>query len=72
MRALIEHPADPRKSKYEQSFTAAFESAKVIVKLIAIGYPKLEMLMLRLHGIWASALASAVRLLNSREQTDAN
>ena len=59
-RALIEHPADPRKSAYERSFTATFESAKVILKLIVIGYPKLETFLLRLHPIWANSLASAV------------
>ena len=62
-RALIESAADPRKSVYAPSFFSAFESSKILLKLVILGYPKLEMFLLRLHPIWANSLASAVRVL---------
>lgn len=48
------------KSVYAASFTAALESAKILLRMLVLTYPKLEMHLLRLHPIWANSLASAV------------
>ncbi|KAH8110132.1 fungal-specific transcription factor domain-containing protein [Phellopilus nigrolimitatus] len=59
-RAMLESPSDPLHSPFARSFLATYRSATVILAIVRVNYDRLYLVLLRVWGIWANALTSAI------------
>ncbi|TFK48372.1 hypothetical protein OE88DRAFT_518683 [Heliocybe sulcata] len=59
-QAIIDHPEDPLKSRYAQSFIAAYNASSVILNTISDQYEVCPDLVARFWIIWTYAFSAAV------------